>query len=89
MNNSLLQFAISLYAADLPHESIINSLISKGASPSEAQHILDIATITYCTQNGQVSQQSEPAEEEVGFGAIIKVIFSIIGLVLAVVKCMN
>jgi len=89
MNNSLFQYAYSQYAADIPHESIIQTLISKGANPTEAQHILDIATITYCTQSGQVSQQSEPAEEDMSFGGLIKTIISIIGLIVSVVQCMN
>ncbi len=89
MNNSLLQYAYTQYAADIPHESIIQTLITKGANPTEAQHILDIATITYCTQNGQVSQQSAPAEEESDWWGAIKIIISIAGLILSLIKCMS
>jgi hypothetical protein len=90
MNDSLLKYAYIQYAADIPHESIIQTLISNGASPSEAQHILDIATISYCTKSGQVSQQqSAPVEEETDLWGIIKIVLSIGGLILSVVKCMS
>lgn len=90
MNDSLLQFAYIQYAADIPHDSIIQTLINKGASPLEAQNILDIATITYCTKSGQVAPQPEPAqEEEMSFGGIVKFILGIISLIVSLVQCMN
>jgi hypothetical protein len=89
MNNSLLQFAYFQYSADIPHANIIQALINKGADPTEAQHILDIASIKYCTKSVAVSQPAEPAEEETGLGTIINIILTIIGLAGTVMKCMN
>jgi hypothetical protein len=90
MNNSLLQYAYLQYAIDTPHEKIIQGLIGNGANPTEAQQILDVATITFCTKSSQVSQPSEPATEEgMGAGEIFKIIIGIIGLMISLVKCMN
>jgi len=91
MDNSLLKYAYLAYTVDTPHDNIIQGLISKGANPSQAQQILDIAIITYCTQSVQTSQQPEPeaAEEEFGIGAAVKLILTIISLLLSLVQCIN
>ncbi|WP_460473707.1 hypothetical protein [Emticicia fontis] len=85
-----MQYAYLKYAADIPHASIIQDLIAKGATPSEAQHILDIATIKYCTKSVQASSQPQPAqEEEISFFGVLKFIVGMISLIASVAQCMN
>ena len=91
MNESLLRYAYIQYAADTPHDSIIQTLINRGASPSEAQHILDLATIAYCTKSGQTAPQPQPAQEEEGTGiwGAIQLIVGVISLIASVAQCVN
>jgi hypothetical protein len=89
MDKSLLQYAYVHYAADIPHDNIIQGLINKGAEFDQAQQILDTASVIYCTKAAQTAQpQSEP-EEEMGIGGIIKLILTIGSLLYSVAQCAN
>ena len=89
MDKTLLQYAYVHYASDVPHDTIIQGLISKGVEFDQAQQILDTASVIYCTKAAQAAQpQSEP-EESMGIGGIIKLILSLLGLLVSVVQCMN
>jgi hypothetical protein len=88
MDKSLLQFAYLQYAADIPHDNIIQGLINKGVEFDQAQQILDTASVIYCTQSGQTAQ-AQPQEEGMGFGAIIKLIITIGSLLFSVAQCAN
>jgi hypothetical protein len=94
MDKSLLQYAYFQYAGDVPHDNIIQALINKGVNPTDAQRILDIAIITYCTQSGQTSSSTQSSSDndddnEIGVMGVIKLIFGLLGLIASVVKCMN
>ena len=90
MDKTLLQYAYVHYASDVPHDTIIQGLISKGVEFDQAQQILDTASVIYCTKAAQqtAQPQSEP-EESMGIGGIIKLIITLLSLLFSVVQCMN
>jgi hypothetical protein len=88
MDKTLLQYAYVHYAADIPHDNIIQGLISKGVEFDQAQQILDTASVIYCTKAAQTAQP-QAEQEEMGVGAIIKLIITIGSLLFSVAQCMN
>ena len=89
MDKSLLQFAYLQYAADIPHDNIIQGLQNKGVELDQAQQILDTASVIYCTKATQAAQPQAEPEEEMGIGGVIKLIITLLSLLFSVVQCMN
>jgi hypothetical protein len=89
MDKTLLQYAYVQYASDIPHENIIQGLISKGVEFDQAQQILDTASVIYCTKAAQTAQSQTEPQEEMSFGSILNLILTVVGLIIAVAKCSN
>ena len=89
MDKSLLKYAYLQYAADNPHDNIIQGLINQGVEFDQAQQILDTASVMYCTKAAQTTQLQTEPEEEMSFGGIIKLIITVISLLISVAQCAN
>ncbi len=93
LDKSLLQYAYFQYEADIPHENIIQALVTKGVDIHQAQLILDTATVIYCTNSLQPSQEQHQPEsqeaESMGIEGILKLIISLIGIGISVAQCSN
>lgn len=87
MDKTLLQYAYVHYAADIPHDNIIQGLINKGAEFDQAQQILDTASVMYCTKAAQTAQPQAAPEEEMGIGGVLNLIFTVLGLIVTVAQC--